>query len=103
MGDRGDWALLLCLSSFARLRPPGEFAGQGAAEQGSGASGYSYFRVSTGSSRAARLAGTVPKITPTMTEVASAIGVVEHEDVEVAVPVQLRHVGVGISKDREFL
>jgi hypothetical protein len=34
---------------------------------------YSYFSVSTGSSLAARFAGTVPKITPTMTDVPSAI------------------------------
>jgi hypothetical protein len=34
---------------------------------------YSYFSVSTGSRRAAPFAGTVPKITPTMTEVASAM------------------------------
>ncbi len=34
---------------------------------------YSYFRVWTGSSRAARFAGSVPKSTPTSTEVASEI------------------------------
>ncbi len=35
--------------------------------------GYSYLRVATGSSRAARLAGRVPKMTPTMTEVLRAM------------------------------
>jgi len=34
---------------------------------------YSYLRVATGSNRAARLAGRVPKITPTMTDVARAM------------------------------
>ena len=35
--------------------------------------GYSYLRVSTGFRRAARLAGMVPKMTPTRTEESSAI------------------------------
>src|SRR5207249_10878320 len=42
-------------------------------ESGAPPNAYSYFSVSTGSSREARFAGTVPKMTPTITEVASAI------------------------------
>ena len=47
--------------------------------RGSGKRYYSYFSVATGSSRAARCAGSVPKATPTSTEVASAITALQGE------------------------
>lgn len=59
---------------------------------GWGRTGYSYLRVSTGSRRAARLAGSVPKMTPTKTEVMRAM-TADH---------QLQGILKGVNRPREI-